>query len=114
MWPGSTRYPAGYRLCVAMSVQRVAQHREELVSAVSERIADNQARAERRANPLWGRTEVKELETMATVGVSALIRRAMNEAATTNEPKGVNPHGERGTVGKRDVARPNGETKSPA
>jgi len=45
----------------------------------SAKIAENQAQADRRANPLWRRTAAKTLETAASVGVAALIRRAMSE-----------------------------------
>lgn len=59
-------------------ISRRAQ-REQFVEAVSAKIAENQAQAERRANPLWRRTAAKMLETAASVGVAALIRRAMSE-----------------------------------
>ena len=59
--------------------QRAREQREQLVEAVSAQIAENQAQAERRANPLWRRTAAKTLETAASVGVAALIRRAMSE-----------------------------------
>ncbi len=59
--------------------ERAREQREQLVEAVSAKIAENQAQAERRANPLWRRTAAKTLETAASVGVAALIRRAMSE-----------------------------------
>jgi type VI protein secretion system component VasF len=59
--------------------ERARQQREQLVEAVAAKIAENQAQAERRANPLWRRTAAKTLETAASVGVAALIRRAVSE-----------------------------------
>lgn len=54
--------------------RRLDRRREELVEALSERIAAQQARAERKANPLWRRTAAKALETAAAVGVATLVR----------------------------------------
>ena len=59
--------------------ERAREQREQLVEAMAAKIAENQAQADRRANPLWRRTAAKTLETAASVGVAALIRRAMSE-----------------------------------
>jgi flagellar biosynthesis GTPase FlhF len=59
--------------------ERAREQREQLVEAMTAKIAENQAQADRRANPLWRRTAAKTLETAASVGVAALIRRAMSE-----------------------------------
>jgi len=59
--------------------QRVQAQREQLIEALSQRIAENQALAERKANPLWRRSAAKALETAATVGVTALVRRLLEE-----------------------------------
>lgn len=55
------------------------RQRDALVDELSMRIADNQARAQRRANPLWRRAAATALETAASAGVAALVRRAMSE-----------------------------------
>jgi hypothetical protein len=56
------------------------RRREELVEALSERIAAQQARAQRKANPLWRRTAAKALETAAGVGVGALVRSLVSRS----------------------------------
>jgi hypothetical protein len=56
----------------------VRSRRDELVELVAARVAEQQARAERRANPLWRRTAAKALETAATVGVAALVRNLVS------------------------------------
>ena len=53
--------------------------REQLVDDLSARIADNQAQAQRRANPLWRRTAGTALETAASAGVAALVSRATSD-----------------------------------
>lgn len=59
---------------------RAAQkQRDQLVDAVSARIAENQAQAQRRANPLWRRTAGTALETAASAGVAALVSRAASD-----------------------------------
>lgn len=59
---------------------RAAQkRRDQLVDEVSARIADNQAQAQRRANPLWRRTAGTALETAASAGVAALVSRATSD-----------------------------------
>ena len=55
------------------------RQREQLVEELAARIAENQAQAQRRANPLWRRAASTALETAASVGVAALVRRAMVE-----------------------------------
>jgi hypothetical protein len=55
------------------------KQREQIIEELSVRIAENQAQAMRRANPLWRRAAATALETAATVGISALVRRAMSE-----------------------------------
>ena len=55
------------------------KQRDALVDELSMRIADNQAQAQRRANPLWRRAAATALETAASAGVAALVRRAMSE-----------------------------------
>jgi predicted RNase H-like nuclease (RuvC/YqgF family) len=64
---------------MARRSKRLAQQREDLITGVSKRIAENQAEAQRRANPLWRRTAAKALETAVTIGASALIRRVMSD-----------------------------------
>jgi hypothetical protein len=59
--------------------ERARNKRDEMMQQVSAAIADNQAEAERRANPVWRRAAVKGVETAATVGAAALVRRAFNE-----------------------------------
>jgi len=58
--------------------RRLDRRREELVELLSERIAAQQAKAERKANPLWRRTAAKALETAATVGVAAVVRNLVS------------------------------------
>ena len=58
--------------------QSARRQREEIIAELSTRIADNQAQAQRRANPLWRRAAATALETAASVGVAALVRRAMD------------------------------------
>jgi hypothetical protein len=55
------------------------RRREQIVDDLAARIADQQAQAQRRANPLWRRAASTALETAASVGVAALVRRAMSE-----------------------------------
>ena len=59
--------------------QAARRQRDALVDELSMRIADNQARAQRRANPLWRRAAATALETAASAGVAALVRRAISE-----------------------------------
>jgi hypothetical protein len=58
-------------------VRKLRRQRAELVDAVAERVAEMQAQAERRANPLWRMAAAKGLETLATVGVAAVVRKAV-------------------------------------
>ena len=58
--------------------RRLDRRREELVELLSERIAAQQAKAERKANPLWRRTAAKALETAATAGVAAVVRNLVS------------------------------------
>jgi hypothetical protein len=90
--------------------KRVGQQREELVNALSDRVAANHAKAERQANPLWRRTAVKALETMATVGVATLIRRAMGDAVGTTGGKSLHPQPEREMLGKHLERSPTEES----
>jgi Protein of unknown function (DUF3618) len=59
--------------------QAARKRREEIVDELSARIAENQAQAQRRANPLWRRAAATALETAASAGMAALVRRAMSE-----------------------------------
>lgn len=59
--------------------RRLQQQREEFIELLSKRVAEQQAEAERRANPLWRRTLAKALETGATVGLAAVIRRLVSD-----------------------------------
>jgi hypothetical protein len=52
--------------------------RQQLIEEISAQIAANQAQAQRRANPLWRRAAGTALETAASVGVAALVRRAVS------------------------------------
>jgi hypothetical protein len=61
-----------------------------LIEAISLKIAENQAEAERRTNPLWRRTASKALEAAASVGVAALIRRALSDPIQRGS-KGLGP-----------------------
>lgn len=69
------RHPV--RTAVERRVDRLRKEREDVVEMLSERIAEHQAQAERRANPLWRRTAAKALETAAVVGVGAAVRSAV-------------------------------------
>jgi ElaB/YqjD/DUF883 family membrane-anchored ribosome-binding protein len=57
------------------------REREQLVDALAERIAENQARALRKADPMWRRTAGKALETAAAVGVGIAVRNALGQKA---------------------------------
>ncbi len=59
---------------VQRSVDVLGKRREQLVEAIAERVAEQQARALRKADPLWRRTTGKALETAAAVGAAALVR----------------------------------------
>jgi Protein of unknown function (DUF3618) len=61
--------------------QSARARREEIVEDLATRIADNQAQAQRRANPLWRRAAGTALETAASAGMAALVRRAMTQPA---------------------------------
>lgn len=61
--------------------QAVRTRREEIVDDLAARIADNQAQAQRRANPLWRRAAGTALETAASAGMTALVRRALTQPA---------------------------------
>lgn len=67
---------------VSRRAQRAQEQREQLIEAISIKIAENQAQAQRRANPLWRRAAGTAIETAASLGVAALIRRAMSERAS--------------------------------
>jgi hypothetical protein len=62
------------------------RQRDALVDDLATRIADNQAQAQRRANPLWRRAAGTALETAASAGVASLVRRAMSEPARGSGP----------------------------
>jgi hypothetical protein len=67
------------------------KQREQIIEELSARIAENQAQAVRRANPLWRRAAATALETAATVGIGALVRRAMGEPVSrTSTPRSSN------------------------
>jgi len=55
------------------------RRREQIVDDLAARIAEQQVQAQRRANPLWRRAASTAFETAASVGVAALVRRAMSE-----------------------------------
>ncbi len=61
--------------------QAARKQRDEIVEELSARIAENQAQAQRRANPLWRRAAGTALETAASAGVAALVRRAVSQQA---------------------------------
>ena len=67
---------------VSRRAQRAQEQGEQLIEAISIKIAENQAQAQRRANPLWRRAAGTAIETAASLGVAALIRRAMSERAS--------------------------------
>jgi hypothetical protein len=96
-------------------VERAREQREQLIEAISLRIAANQAEAERRANPLWRRTASKALETAATAGVAALIRRSLSHPIQRGS-KGLGPlsPGTKELTGSKDViAVPRPSTADP-
>jgi hypothetical protein len=64
----------------------VVRRRDGVIDLLSERIAEQQALAERKANPLWRRTGAKALETAAAVGTAALIRRALSADRREADP----------------------------
>ena len=59
--------------------KRAQQKREQLVELMSQRTAEHRARAERQANPLWRKAAARALETLATAGTAALVRRAFGQ-----------------------------------
>lgn len=85
--------------------QAARRQREEIVEGLSKRIAENQAHAQRRANPLWRRAAGTALETAATVGVTALVRRAMEQRNGESAVTSAQSTGDHGLVGSA-----NGET----
>jgi hypothetical protein len=83
--------------------QAARRQREEIVEQLSMRIADNQAQAQRRANPLWRRAAATALETAASVGVAALVRRAMDERSSrAASADGDTSREERDLIGNTD------------
>ncbi len=70
--------------------QAARRQREAIIEELSARIAENQAQAQRRANPLWRRAAGTALETAASVGVAALVRRAMSERTSRRADAGDN------------------------
>jgi hypothetical protein len=88
--------------------QATRKRRDELIEELSTRIADNQAAAQRRANPLWRRAAGTALETAASVGVAALVRRAMDGRTSRSAgPDNDESDGERALVGAGDEGRRN-------
>ena len=77
------------------------RQRDALVDELSMRIADNQAQAQRRANPLWRRAAATALETAASAGVAALVRRAMSEPSRGSAPANDAATDENDLVGAR-------------
>jgi hypothetical protein len=63
------------------------------------RVADNQAQAQRRANPLWRRAAGTALETAATVGMTALVRRAMDQRNGQRDVTGAEPADDHDLIG---------------
>jgi hypothetical protein len=80
--------------------QAARKQRKQMVEGMSARIADNQAQAQRRANPLWRRAAGTALETAATVGVTALVRRSMEQPSRKAETAGNSES----TLAERDAA----------
>lgn len=86
-FPRPARPPAvsaarGFERWLAARSKRVERQRTELVDSFARRLADNQAQAERRANPLWRRAVARALETAATVGVTEVVRKVVVERGT--------------------------------
>lgn len=71
---------------LSMTERAMSRRGEDLVEAISVRVADRQARAHREANPLWRRAVGKALETAAAVGTAALIRRALSSDRREADP----------------------------
>lgn len=77
--PPAVTAARGFERWLGRRSGRLDRQREELMDSLAQRIAENQAKAQRRANPLWRRTAVKALETGATVGATALVRRLVED-----------------------------------
>lgn len=82
--PGRTRPPAvnaarGFERWLGGRSKRLERQREELLDVFAKRVAENQAEAEKRANPVWRRTALRAAETAATVGVTAVVRKLFEE-----------------------------------
>jgi hypothetical protein len=78
--------------------QAAHRQREAIVEELPARIAIHQAEVQRRANPLWRRAAATALETAASAGVAALVRRAMSEPPSREVTAGRN-----GSSHQRDV-----------
>lgn len=72
--PPAVSAARGFERWLGRRTSRLDRQREELMDALAQRIAESQATAQRRANPLWRRTAAKALETGATLGATALVR----------------------------------------
>ncbi|HEX6539516.1 MAG TPA: hypothetical protein VF155_10080 [Candidatus Dormibacteraeota bacterium] len=86
-FPRPARPPAvsaarGFERWLAVRSKRLERQRTELMDSFAKRLADNQAQAQRRANPLWRRTAARALETAATVGVTEVVRKVAVERGT--------------------------------
>lgn len=73
--PPAVSAARGFERWLGRRSRQMERQREELMDALAQRVAENQAQAQRRANPLWRRAAVKALETAATVGVTAVVRK---------------------------------------
>jgi hypothetical protein len=77
------------------------KQREQIIEEVSSRIAENQAQAQRRANPLWRRAAGTALETAASAGVAALVQRSMSQpTASGAAAAGTDTHSANGSAGE--------------
>lgn len=77
------------------------KQREQIIEEVSSRIAENQAQAQRRANPLWRRAAGTALETAASAGVAALVQRSMSQTTASGAAAaGTDTHSANGSGGE--------------
>jgi hypothetical protein len=88
--PRSTRPPAvnaarGFERWLQGRSKRLERQRQELLDAFAKRVAENQVQAEKRANPVWRRAAVKAAETAATVGVTAVVRKVLQDRGARAE-----------------------------
>ena len=115
----SSAVPAarGLERWAAKRRDRAMRQRDDMLDSLSQRIAEQQALAERKANPLWRRTSAKALETAAAVGTAALIRRALSSDRRESDPspRAEDPAGEiSGRRQEKAAATEPGRTGTPA